>query len=73
MINMDINAGTNAKAHTSNHPTAFRYAPLGPSVVIPNDNVVALVRLMITTRDKVTRKNVSGSFAMGCRQGFFKT
>ena len=38
MINMDINAGTNAKAHTSNHPTAFRYAPLGPSVVIPNDN-----------------------------------
>ena len=66
-IKMDIKAGTNAKAHTSNHSRAFRYATLGPSVVIPNDNVVALARLMIAMRDKVTRDNVSALFAMGCR------
>ena len=67
MIKMDINAGTNAKADTSNHSRAFKYTPLGPSVVIPNDNVVALARLMIAMRDNVTRDNVSALFAMGCR------
>ena len=67
MIKMDIKAGTTAKAHTSNHSRAFKYTPLGPSVVIPNDNVVALARLMIAMRDNVTRDNVSALFAMGCR------
>lgn len=65
-IKMDINVGINVKVYILNYLRVFKYILFGLLVVILNDNVVVLVRLMIVMRDNVIRDNVLVLFVMGC-------